>query len=85
MRFRRIVVDQCSAILRGMFKRYGELTIRDLAGQAIVALLFTLLIGVLIGRPVLDALGIAAFVAVAMTVVSYVSNTRAKARASTRR
>jgi hypothetical protein len=61
-------------------KRYGELTVRDLAGQGVVALLFTLLIGVLIGRELLDALGIAAFVAAAMTVVSYVSNNRAKAR-----
>jgi hypothetical protein len=61
-------------------KRYGELTVRDLVGQGIVALLFTLVIGVLIGRELLDALGIAAFVAVAMTLVSYLSNNRAKAR-----
>jgi len=59
-------------------KRYGELTVRDLAAQGVVALLLTLAVGVLIGRELLDALGIAALVAVAMTLVSSVSNARAK-------
>jgi len=59
-------------------KRYGELTVRDLAAQGVVALLLTLAVGVLIGRELLDALGVAALVAVAMTLVSSVSNARAK-------
>lgn len=61
-------------------KRAGELTARDIVAQGLVAFLVTFLVSLLIGRGVSSALGVAAFVAAAMTGITYATNSRAKQR-----